>query len=581
MLLDIVKQIVTKYGDQVLSDSKRIQAFFLDLAKDEPKPIKRAFIECLDHGVVKILKDVDEKERANCKETIAQRLCTEEGLEVKQYRQAIDILCEVLFGCVPNLTTEKYNKTVDLYDDRRYIVDDIKFDGGKVKKSTSQFDGILLMGSFIGGAIAAYLINVLKIILGGWDLVVELVGILCVGVLYIMCLIIRWINNQKKLPTWIGVLPFVGMLAVWIIGYLYNEKAEAHFDKSEYSLAIKDYNLSEKLYSTNSLGLYHARGTAYYNKGDYDLAIKDYTKAIRKKPTDVVAYTSRGDAYYGKGDYALAIADYEAALRIDSSYERAKKGIELVRESSGMPQNNNGVPGVPIDANTKTNEIQDSILLNRIGWENVKKNGNEMNAKSPPLINGSVSYFTDTRDSKTYKTVSIGGKTWMAENLSYKMSGGSWCYDNNDSNCNKYGRLYTWDAAKAICPLGWHLPTRREWGDLAIFAGGTGDYGKESTAGTKLKAKSGWNNKDNGSSGNGTDYYEFSALPGGSRHYGDNFYFAGVNGTWWTATEMKIGSINAYVRNMYYSSDNVSEFYSEKKGMGYSVRCLKDGTPIR
>jgi formylglycine-generating enzyme required for sulfatase activity len=57
----------------------------------------------LEHGIVKILKDVTKEERANCKEAIAQRLSTEEGLQIELYRQAINILCEVLFGCVPSL----------------------------------------------------------------------------------------------------------------------------------------------------------------------------------------------------------------------------------------------------------------------------------------------------------------------------------------------------------------------------------------------------------------------------------------------------------------------------------------------
>lgn len=101
MLIDIVKEIVNRYGEQILFDSKKVRACFSDLAGNEPKPQKQAFIECLEHNAVKILKDVAEPERANCKETIAQRLRTEEGRDVELYREAIDILCEVLFGCVP------------------------------------------------------------------------------------------------------------------------------------------------------------------------------------------------------------------------------------------------------------------------------------------------------------------------------------------------------------------------------------------------------------------------------------------------------------------------------------------------
>jgi uncharacterized protein (TIGR02145 family) len=103
----------------------------------------------------------------------------------------------------------------------------------------------------------------------------------------------------------------------------------------------------------------------------------------------------------------------------------------------------------------------------------------------------------------------------MAENLNIKTDG-SWCYDNDESNCDKYGRLYNWNAAKTACPAGWHLPSREEWGNLAKAAGGTGEYGTGGKAGKKLKAKSGWDNK-----GNGTDDYGFSVLLGGGC-YGGN-----------------------------------------------------------
>ncbi len=176
--------------------------------------------------------------------------------------------------------------------------------------------------------------------------------------------------------------------------------------------------------------------------------------------------------------------------------------------------------------------------------------------------------FTDSRDGYKYKTVKIGGKTWMAQNLNYQ-TGSSWCYGGDNSNCAKYGRLYDWNTAKAVCPTGFHLPSRQEWVSLAKAAGGTGDYGDGGTAGKKLKARSGWT--DNG---NGTDAYGFSALPGGYRDIADgSFDMVGGLGYWWTATEYSSGK--AYYRGMSDNYGDVHEVYADK-GNGFSVRCIAD-----
>jgi uncharacterized protein (TIGR02145 family) len=190
------------------------------------------------------------------------------------------------------------------------------------------------------------------------------------------------------------------------------------------------------------------------------------------------------------------------------------------------------------------------------GW----LSGCEAQEKSGSKSEKTSIYFTDSRNGQKYRAVKVGGKTWMAENLNYQ-TGNSWCYGNDNSNCNKYGRLYTWNAAKGACPSGWRLPSREEWKELEAVAGG-------SVAGKKLKAASGWSNN-----GNGTDEYGFSALPGGSRDADGGFYDAGDYGLWWTASEY--GSGTAYSRYMAYDGDYVYEFTSNKE-YGFAVRCVRD-----
>ena len=168
--------------------------------------------------------------------------------------------------------------------------------------------------------------------------------------------------------------------------------------------------------------------------------------------------------------------------------------------------------------------------------------------------------FTDFRDGKKYKTVKIGSQTWMAENLNYNASG-SKCYNNKSANCEKYGRLYDWSTAMKSCPSGWYLPSKDEWQELVDFVGG------DEVAGTLLKAKAGW-----AKTGNGTDQYGFSALPGGFGPSADNIYGAGNYGYWWSASEHSNG--NAYRRYMFYGSETALLSHLNKSYL-YSIRCVQ------
>ena len=172
-----------------------------------------------------------------------------------------------------------------------------------------------------------------------------------------------------------------------------------------------------------------------------------------------------------------------------------------------------------------------------------------------------TSTFTDSRDKKTYKKTTIGKQTWMAENLNFEAKD-SKCYKNTPANCEKYGRLYNWETAMKACPSGWHLPRDNEWLTLVNFAGG------REVAGKKLKTKSGWKEK-----GNGTDEFGFSALPGGIGYSDGDFNHVGNHGLWWSSSESD--SDSAYIRIMYYNFDGVDRDDFNKSYL-FSVRCLQD-----
>jgi uncharacterized protein (TIGR02145 family) len=89
-----------------------------------------------------------------------------------------------------------------------------------------------------------------------------------------------------------------------------------------------------------------------------------------------------------------------------------------------------------------------------------------------------------------------------------------------------------------------------------------------------LKSTSGWNDYD-GASGNGTDAYGFTALPGGDRSSDGSFLSAGYIGFWWTATEFGGGDAYYWWRMDYYD-DGVIEHYLYDVSYGYSVRCVGD-----
>ena len=211
--------------------------------------------------------------------------------------------------------------------------------------------------------------------------------------------------------------------------------------------------------------------------------------------------------------------------------------------------------------------------------------------------------FTDSRDSKVYKTVTIGNQVWMAENLAYLPSvvgpgTGSnstayyyvYGYDGTNvtaakgtTNYNKYGVLYNWPAALTACPEGWHLPRDAEWTQLEEYLIANGYNYDGTTTGNKIAKSmanySGWNTSSTVGAVGNTDYPEyrnksgFTALPGGYRRLDAIFLNIGNYGRWWSSTVHDTDY--AWYRNLYYDDSNVNR-YNYYKAHGFSVRCVRD-----
>ena len=92
---------------------------------------------------------------------------------------------------------------------------------------------------------------------------------------------------------------------------------------------------------------------------------------------------------------------------------------------------------------------------------------------------GEYGTCTDTRDGRSYKTVTIGNTTeWFAENLKYSglsENGGAdkigIAYENAEAMSDIFGRYYSWEEAtdkeNPVCPEGWRIPDAEDWLDMA------------------------------------------------------------------------------------------------------------------
>jgi len=207
-------------------------------------------------------------------------------------------------------------------------------------------------------------------------------------------------------------------------------------------------------------------------------------------------------------------------------------------------------------------------------------------------------------DGNVYDVISIGNQCWMKENLKtskYRngdaiptgLTDSQWTgttdgayavYANNAANENIYGKLYNYYAVadpRGLCPVGFHVPSNKEWNDLTKFL----DSGADTAFGANTySAIAGGMMKSTGTiqSGNGlwiapntgaTNSSDFSAHPAGFRNLFGGYDFLGIVTSFWGA-EIGPGS-----QGLYYQLENpvatlTRISYSSK--VGISVRCVRD-----
>lgn len=198
--------------------------------------------------------------------------------------------------------------------------------------------------------------------------------------------------------------------------------------------------------------------------------------------------------------------------------------------------------------------------------------------KEDPLVDTQIYGTPDEPvtdiDGNTYSTVKIGNIIWMAENFkAVKTAAGQniqgvYVYEDNNSIATSYGRLYTWPAAVQATPTGWHMPTKEEWNELIMAAGGI------AVAGGNLKETGTihWNAPNTGA----TNSIGFTAIGGGFRGPDGIFYDLGKHGSYWGSTN---NAQDPYCIYIYYNYSNIITEVSpidKTSGIAFAVRYVKD-----
>jgi uncharacterized protein (TIGR02145 family) len=156
------------------------------------------------------------------------------------------------------------------------------------------------------------------------------------------------------------------------------------------------------------------------------------------------------------------------------------------------------------------------------------------------------------------------GKLWLVENLSIRVAD-SYCYDDRESNCELFGRLYTWEAAQQACREvgdGSRLPTDGDWRALARSFGGAFDDAEDRGTEAYYALLRG------GRSG-------FAAILGGGRSVDGRYDDLEAHGFYWTASEGAPDTALFY--NFGRGSTALYRQLDGEKDLALAVRCVRDG----
>lgn len=178
------------------------------------------------------------------------------------------------------------------------------------------------------------------------------------------------------------------------------------------------------------------------------------------------------------------------------------------------------------------------------------------------IRNPNESILQESINKSIRSKIMLDERDWMSENLNIEIAG-SYCQQDDTLNCIRYGRLYTWEAAKIGCSSlgnGWRLPSNDEWQTMAKWYGGIYPDSEDKGKSAYLNLSAGGNS-------------EFNALLGGNREANGNYERLEAHGFYWTATEYD--STEAWFYNFGKGSTLLNHHTGDKK-RAVSVRCIKE-----
>ena len=285
----------------------------------------------------------------------------------------------------------------------------------------------------------------------------------------------------------------------------------------------------------------------------------------------------------GKGEKSSSsegAADSSSSDVVAESSSSEKSSSSVAESSSSVESSSSKEPSSSsvVESSSSVAESSSSSEFSSSSQQNTALDSSYYNAEENTL--------TDFRDGQIYKTISIGNQIWMAENLKVKKYGknniASFCFNNDEQNCDSIGRLYIRSAAfdsvgvfgssgkgcgknttacsaqkpvRGICPKNWHIADSLDWTNLVLAV-------EENKL--NLRATYGWRESCYENPTNGK--YGFDALPG----YKDDTNFINNAANFWVGES----TTRAMIISCWEQSTYI--IYAARPEFAYSIRCIKD-----